>query len=104
MIEFERTSKQKMILHNEIRRILSLTIKRNLLKLYHDYSVTSLNKHIIFLILIYKINLLCNQDIYLIKHSCILINNNLHSQAFGSGINTCLLLDFSPLYFLAKEK
>ena len=49
-------------------------------------------------------NLLSNQDIYLIKHSCILIKKNLHSQALVSGLNPRGVLDFSPLYFLAKEK
>jgi len=38
------------------------------------------------------------------KHSYILIKKNLHSQALGSGLNPRGALEFSPLYFLAKEK
>jgi len=49
-------------------------------------------------------NLLSNQDIYLIKHSCILIKKNLHYQALGSGLNPSGALDFSPLYFFSKRK
>jgi len=66
--------------------------------------VTNLNKLIIFVIAIYKINLLRNQDIYLIKHSFILIKKNLHYQALGSGLNPRGVLDFSPLYFFSKRK
>jgi len=57
-----------------------------------------------FVIAIYKINLLSNLEIYLIKHSCILIKKNLHSQALGSGLNPRGVLDFSPLYFFSKRK
>ena len=53
---------------------------------------------------IYKTNLLRNQDIYLIKHSCILIKKNLHSHDLGSGINPRGVFDFSPLYFFSKRK
>ena len=41
---------------------------------------------------------------YLIKHSCILIKKNLHSQTLGSGLNPRGVLDFSPLYFFSKRK
>ena len=66
--------------------------------------VTNLNKLIIFVIAIYKINLLSNQDIYLIQLSCILIKKNLHSQALVSGLNPRGVSDFSPLYFFSKRK
>ena len=49
-------------------------------------------------------NLLTNQDIYLIKQSCILVKKNLRSQVLVSRLNPVGVLDFSPLYFLAKEK
>ena len=93
-----------MILHNKIQLILLVTSKRNLLKLSHEDLVTNLNKLIIFVIAIYKINLLRNPDIYLIKHSCILIKKNLHSQALDSGLNPHGVLDFSPLYLFSKDK
>ena len=48
--------------------------------------------------------LLRNQDIYLIKHSCILLIECLSSQALGSGLNPRGVLDFSPLYFFSKRK
>jgi len=65
----------------------------------------NLNKiNCIFVIAIYKINLLRNQDIYLIKHRCILFEKNLHSQALGSGINPRGVLDFSPINFFSKRK
>ena len=67
----------QMILQNEIRLIASVTSKRNLLH---------------------------NQDIYLLKQSCILTKKNLHSHDLGSGLNPRGALDFSSLYFLAKEK
>ena len=51
-----------------------------------------------------KINLLSNQDIFLIKHRFILGEKNLQSQTLGSGLNPRGVLDFSPHYFLAKEK
>ena len=57
-----------------------------------------------FVIAIYKINLLSNQDIFLIKHRLNLVEKNLHSQTLGSGLNPLGVLDFSPLYFFAKEK
>jgi len=57
-----------------------------------------------FVIAIYKINLLRNQDIYLIKHNCILIKKNLHSRTLGSGLNPRGVLDLSPLYFFSKRK
>ena len=59
---------------------------------------------IIFVIVIYKINLLSNQDIFLIKHRFILGEKNLHSQTLGSGLNPLGVLDFSPLYFFSKRK
>ena len=49
-------------------------------------------------------NLLRNQDIYLIKHGCILIKKNLNSQALVGGLNPRGVLDFSPLYFFSKRK
>ena len=57
----------------------------------------------IFVIAIYKINLLSNQDIYLKKHSCILTKKNLHYEALRSGLNPRGVLDFSPLYFFSKR-
>ena len=48
--------------------------------------------------------ILHNQDIYLIKHTCILIEKNLHSQALGSGLNPRGVLDFNPLYFFGRRK
>ena len=57
----------QMILNNEIRLILSVTSKRNLLKLSPEDLVANLNKLIIFVIAIDKINLLRNKDIYLYK-------------------------------------
>ena len=52
--------------------------------------------------LLYKINLLSNQDIFLIKHRFILLEKNLHSQPLGSGLNPRGALDFSPLYLFSK--
>ena len=70
----------------------------------HEDLVTNLNKRIIFVIAIYKINLLNNQDIYLIKNSCILIQENFNSQVLSSGINPLGVLDFSSLFFFRKRK
>jgi len=58
----------------------------------------------IFVIAIYKINLLSNQDICFIQLICIFIKKNLHSHALGSGLNPRGVLDFSPLYFFSKRK
>ena len=49
-------------------------------------------------------NLLSNQDIFLIKHRFILVEKNLHSQTLDSGLNPRGALDFSPLYFFSKRK
>ena len=92
-----------MILHNEIRLNLLVTSKRNLQSFLHEDLVTNLNNFIIFVIAIYEINLLINQDIFFIKHSCILIKKNLYSEILGSGLNPRGVLEFSALYFLAKE-
>ena len=53
---------------------------------------------------IYKLNLLRNQDIFLLKHRFILEEKNLHYQALGSGLNSRGELGFSPLYFFSKRK
>tara|TARA_Y100000994_G_scaffold175294_1_gene144641 strand:- start:143 stop:361 length:219 start_codon:yes stop_codon:yes gene_type:complete len=58
----------------------------------------------VFVIAIYKINLLNNQDIYLIKHRFILVKKKFCSQALESGLNPRGVLDFSPLYFFSKRK
>ena len=51
----------------------------------------------------YKIILLSNQDIYLIKHRFILIKENFYSQTLGSGLNPRGVLDFSPLNFSKRK-
>ena len=56
-----------------------------------------------FVIAIYKIILLSNQDIYFIKHKFILRRLNLCFQALDSGLNTHGVFELSPLCFFGKK-
>ena len=93
----------QMILHNEIRLILSVTSKRNLLKLSPQDLVTNLNKLIIFVKVLYKINLLSNQDIYP-KSIIAYYLRKFALSGLGCRLNPRGVLDFSPLYFFSKRK
>ena len=93
-----------MIPHNKIRLILLVTSKRNLLKLSPLGFSNLSNKPRNFCNCNIKNNLLSNQDIYLIKHRFILIEENFYYQTLKSGLNPPGVWTLDRFIFFSKRK